>query len=77
MSHHGTCQHDDPQMCGCRARTQTGRMRKVRNDKTAKHIEQQYNVDIFGRSDQKLKSLMKRFHVSSQSQLLEKLKKGF
>lgn len=75
MSHNGECKHDDPTMCGCRARTHKGLMRKVRNDKTAEHIEEQYGVTVPGRSDQQLKTLLKKYGVLSQSKLLKILKK--
>lgn|GEM_PF-1183305 len=71
------CKHDDPAMCGCRSRNHTGLMRKVRNDKTAAHIEKQYDVNIPGRSDQKLKTLMRKFEVPSQNQLIKKLRNKY
>ena len=75
MSHKGGCKNDDPNMSGCRSRNDDGSMRRVRNDKEAKHIEQQYGVELPGRSDKQLKTLMKEFNVPSQSQLLKKLGK--
>lgn len=74
MSHKGDCKHDDPAMCGCRSRTQGGLMRKVRSDKTAAHIEEQYGVEIPGRSDKQLKTLLEEYDVPSQTKLVEKLK---
>ena len=74
MTHQTKVKHDDPTMSGQRARNDDGTMRRVRGDKTAKHIEEQYHVEIPGRSDQQLDTLKKKFKVSSQRQLLQKLK---
>lgn len=74
MSHSGTCKNDDPNMRGCRSRNITGSMRRVRSDKTVRHLEEQYGVDTGRRSDMQIGNLMKELNVDSQSQLLKKLK---
>ena len=74
MTHKTKVRHDDPHMSGQRSRNDDGSMRKVREDKTAKHIEEQYDVEIPGRSDKQLKTILKEFEVASQTQLLKKLK---
>lgn len=74
MTHRSKVRRDDLQMKGQRARTEEGMLRRVRDDKTAKHIEEQYGVKIPGRSDKQLKTLKEEYHVDSQTKLLEKLK---
>ena len=74
MTHNTRVKRDDPRMSGQRSRNEDGTMRRVREDKTAKHIAEQYGVKIPGRSDKQLGTLMEEFNVSSQTQLLEKLK---
>lgn len=74
MSHKRPAKNDDPNMSGNRARNPGGLLRRVRSDKQAKHIEEQYGVELPGRSDKQLKTLMEEFGVTSQTQLLKKLK---
>lgn len=74
MGHKGGCKNDDPNMAGCRSRNETGQMRRVRSDKTVGHVEEQYGVDIGRRSDMEIGNLMKEMDVTSQSQLLKKIK---
>ncbi len=74
MSHKTKSKNDDPKMKGQRARNDNGQMRRVRSDKEAKHIEEQYGISLPGRSDKHLKTLMKEFGVSSQTQLINKVR---
>lgn len=74
MTHKTKVRHDAPRMSGQRARNDDGTMRRVREDKTAKHIEEQYGVEIPGRSDKQLKTILDEFNAASQTQLLKKLK---
>ncbi len=76
MSHKGICLNDDPSMRGNRERTHQGTMRRVRSDKEAGYIEEQYGVVIPGRSDQQLGTLLKKYDVDSQTQLIKKLRKN-
>ena len=61
-------------MSGQRARNDDGTLRRVRGNKTAEHIEEQYGVELPGRSDKHLKTLLKEFDAASQTELLKKVK---
>lgn len=74
MTHKTKVKHDDPAMSGQRARNDDGTMRRVRGDKKAEHIEEQYGVKLPGRKDKHLDTLLKEFDAASQTQLLKKLK---
>jgi hypothetical protein len=75
MTHQIAVRNDDPAMKGMRARTKQGTLRRVREDKTAKHIEQQYGITLPGRSDKQLRTLKKEMGVRSQKELLKKVQK--
>lgn len=75
MSHKPPCRtpKDDPAMAGCRSRNTTDHlMRRVRSDKLVEHIEEQYKINLGVRGDMELGTALKKFHVPSQTKLVEK-----